>query len=123
MTFEENKKAIYLQIEDRICDEIMRGIFNEDERIPSVREYAADLEVNPNTVMRSYERLTIRGLIFNKRGLGFFVSPDAKRRIILERREELMSKQLPAIFSLMKNLSITPGQLAEEYEKYLNGNK
>ena len=123
MTFEENKKAIYLQIEDRICDEIMQGIFNEDERIPSVREYAADLEVNPNTVMRSYERLTNRGLIFNKRGLGFFVSPDAKRRIILERREELMSKQLPAIFSLMKNLNITPGQLAEEYEKYLNYNK
>ncbi len=80
MIFEENNKAIYLQIADRICDDIMQGKYDSDNRIPSVREYAASVEVNANTVMRSYERLTSRNLIFNKRGIGFFVSPDAKEK-------------------------------------------
>ena len=69
MIFEENNKAIYLQIADRICDDIMQGKYDSDNRIPSVREYAASVEVNANTVMRSYERLTSRNLIFNKRGI------------------------------------------------------
>lgn len=60
MIFEENNKAIYLQIADRICDDIMQGKYDSDNRIPSVREYAASVEVNANTVMRSYERLTSR---------------------------------------------------------------
>ena len=85
MIFEENNKAIYLQIADRICDDIMQGKYDSDNRIPSVREYAASVEVNANTVMRSYERLTSRNLIFNKRGIGFFVSPDAKEKIRCEK--------------------------------------
>ena len=53
MNFKESK-AIYLQIADRICDEILLGQFAEEERIPSVREYATIVEVNANTVMRSF---------------------------------------------------------------------
>lgn len=74
MIFEENNKAIYLQIVDRICDDIMTGKYDADSRLPSVREYAVAAEVNANTVMRSYERLAARELIYNKRGIGFFVS-------------------------------------------------
>lgn len=119
MTFEENNKAIYLQIADRISDDIMRGRYDADGRIPSVREYAAAVEVNANTVMRSYERLTQRGLIFNKRGIGFFVTPDAKDKILHERHEELFSRQLPPLFELMKHLGVTPDRLADAYRRFL----
>ncbi len=123
MIFEENNKAIYLQIADRISDDILQGRYDTDSRIPSVREYAASVEVNANTVMRSYERLTAKGLIFNKRGIGFFVSPDAKEKIIEEKSEDLMKRQLPPLFKLMNHLGISPDDLKNEYTDYLtNGN-
>lgn len=122
MIFEENNKAIYLQIADRICDDIMQGKYDSDNRIPSVREYAASVEVNANTVMRSYERLTSRNLIFNKRGIGFFVSPDAKEKIRCEKSEELMQKQLPPLFRLMCNLGISPDILKKAYFDFLSVN-
>ena len=71
MNFKESK-AIYLQIADRICDEILLGQFAEEERIPSVREYATIVEVNANTVMRSFDYLQSQNIIYNKRGIGFF---------------------------------------------------
>lgn len=71
-------KAIYLQIADRICDEVLVGKFAEDGRIPSVREYAAVVEVNANTVMRSFDQLQSQGIIYNKRGIGYFVAAGAR---------------------------------------------
>ncbi len=73
MEFENNRRAIYLQIADKIMDDIMAGLHPVEERIPSVREYAAMVEVNANTVMRAYDYLTREEIIFNRRGIGFFV--------------------------------------------------
>ncbi len=87
MIFNENNKAIYLQIADKICDDIMLGTLNEGDRIPSVREYAASLEVNANTVMRSYEFLERNGIIFNRRGIGYVIEKDAAIRIRKMRKE------------------------------------
>ena len=78
MNFKESK-AIYLQIADRICDEILLGQLGEEERIPSVREYAAIVEVNANTVMRSFDYLQSQNIIYNKRGIGYFVATGARR--------------------------------------------
>lgn len=69
MVFKENTKAIYLQIADKICDEVMVGSIRQGDRIPSVREYASTLQVNANTVMRSYDYLDKAGVIFNRRGI------------------------------------------------------
>lgn len=120
MTFEENNKAIYLQIADRISDEILNGTYDIESRIPSVREYAASVEVNANTVVRSYERLTAKGLIYQKRGIGFFVAPDARDKILKERSEDLISRQLPPLFKTFKAVGITPDQLKQAYIEYLN---
>ena len=68
------EKPIYLQIVDVISDRILSGELKGGDRIPSVREYGADIGVNPNTMMRSYEKLTADGIIYNKRGIGYFVS-------------------------------------------------
>lgn len=77
MNFKESK-PIYLQIADRIMDEILQDIYPEEARIPSVREYAATVEVNANTVVRSYDYLQTQEIIFNRRGIGYFVSNGAK---------------------------------------------
>jgi Predicted transcriptional regulators len=73
------EKPIYLQIVDVIADRILSGELKGGDRIPSVREYGADIGVNPNTMMRSYEKLTADGIIYNKRGIGYFVADDAGR--------------------------------------------
>lgn len=67
MKFKESK-SIYLQIADRINDEILQGQYAEEGRIPSVREYAATVEVNANTVVRTYDYLQGQEIIYNKRG-------------------------------------------------------
>lgn len=100
------EKAIYVQIADRLCDEILTGKFGDDERIPSVREYAVLLEVNTNTTVKSYDLLEQQGVIYKKRGLGYFVTAGAKEKILDERRREFMETRLPEMFRQMRLLGI-----------------
>ena len=65
---------------DRLCDEILAGKYQDDDRIPSVREYSVLLEVNTNTAVKAYDELARANIIYNKRGLGYFVTPGAKKR-------------------------------------------
>ncbi len=81
-----------MQIADRICDEILQGQYMEEERISSVREYAATVEVNANTVVRTYDYLQGQEIIYNKRGIGYFVSAGAKDRIIALRKKTFRMK-------------------------------
>lgn len=106
-----NNKSIYLQICDAICEQILSGELRPDERIPSVREYGADIGVNPNTIMRSYEKLTGDGIIYNKRGIGYFISPDAKDIVLETLRKEFLESELPAIRKRMALLGLDPSSL------------
>ena len=121
--FNKNTKAIYLQIADDICDKVLTGVFTPDERIPSVREYAALVEVNVNTVMRAYDYLAGLEIIYNKRGLGFFASPDARQKVIELRRREVLGDGVQAVFRQLAMLDITPAQLSEMYQQYLDNQK
>ena len=100
-------KPIFLQIADAICDRILSGELKGEDRIPSVREYGADIGVNPNTMMRSYEKLTADGIIYNKRGIGYFVSPDAREQILILQRKEFLEKDVPAIKQRLALLGLT----------------
>ena len=93
MTF-SNDKAIYIQMADRLCDEILSGKYEDDARIPSVREYAVMLQVNTNTAMKAYDQLARDEVIYNKRGLGYFVKPGAKEQILTARRKEFLEEHL-----------------------------
>lgn len=99
-------KPIYLQIVDVICNRILSGDLKGGDRIPSVREYGADIGVNPNTMMRSFEKLTADGIIFNKRGIGYFVADDAKETVLAAQRKEFVEKDVPAILQRMKLLGL-----------------
>ena len=117
--FNNNSKAIYLQIADDICDKVLTSEFAPDERIPSVREYAAQVEVNVNTVMRAYDYLAGLEIIYNKRGLGFFAASDSRRKVIELRRREVLGDSVQTVFRQLAMLDITPAQLSEMYQQYL----
>lgn len=104
-------KPIYLQINDAICEKILDGTLNPEERILSVREYGAEIGVNPNTVARSYEKLTDAGIIYNKRGIGYFVTADAREIILSNERKAFIENELPAFIKRIKMLGIDPEEI------------
>ena len=118
MKFKESK-SIYLQIADRICDEILQGQYKEEERIPSVREYAATVEVNANTVVRSFDYLQGQDIIYNKRGLGYFVAQEGRERILGLRKEVFLKEELPEFFRQLKILDISMKDVEKLYKEYL----
>lgn len=122
MNFKESK-AIYLQIAERICDEVLLGQYRKEERIPSVREYAAVVEVNANTVMRSYDYLQTQGVIYNKRGIGYFVSADARELIFSVRKEYFMKEESDYFFRQLSMLGISAEELADMYRKFIKKQK
>lgn len=121
MKFKESK-SIYLQIADRICDEILQGQYTEEERIPSVREYAATVEVNANTVVRTFDYLQGQEIIYNKRGIGYFVSAGAKEKIIDLRKDTFLHQDLPEFFRQVKTLEVPMMEIERMYKAYLAQN-
>lgn len=115
-----SSRAIYLQIVDDICDKILTGELTADSRIPSVREYAARVEVNVNTVMRAYDYLSGLEIIYNKRGLGYFTASGARSQVIELRRKEFFGSVARNFFRQLSLLEITPGQVAEMYQQFLD---
>ena len=106
MEYSEHK-PIYLQNVDLMQEKILRGDWREEERIPSVREMGSMVGVNPNTIARVYEHLQGMEIIYNKRGIGYFVSADAPERILQMQREEFLKNELPAVVKKMKLLGIS----------------
>jgi len=122
MEFNENK-SIYLQIADMTCDQILLGKTQEGERIPSLREIGILLQVNPNTVLRSYELLERKKIIHTKRGMGYFVSENAIEKILEYRRDDFFENTLPEFFKTIKLLNITQEEISERYKKFNDTSK
>lgn len=118
-----NTQPIYLQIADYVCDRIQLNQWKDDEKIPSVRELAVTLEVNPNTVMRSYEHLQNLEIIYTKRGMGYFTQPNAAKKILAERRELFIKEELPLIFKKMQLLGLDLAQLQNTYQQFIETEK
>ena len=118
MNFKESR-AIYLQIADRICDDILLGQYEEEGRISSVREYASIVEVNANTVMRSYEYLQSQEVIYNKRGIGFFVPSGAKAQIQSLRKEQFLKEEVDGFFRQLYTLGISIKEIEKMYYEFI----
>lgn len=119
MEFHEDK-AIYLQIGDLLCEQILAGTWPPNEKIPSVREMGVSLQVNPNTALRTYDFLQQRGIIFNKRGIGYFVEEDAVKKILDFRREDFYANTLPSFYKTISLLQISPEEIIRRYKLFLN---
>ncbi|MDY6205302.1 MAG: GntR family transcriptional regulator [Prevotella sp.] len=113
-----NDKPIYMQMADRLCDEILSGTYADDDRVPSIREYAVLLQVNINTAMKAYDELGRAEIIYNKRGLGYFVTPGAREKIMKSRRKGFLQQTLPELFRNMQLLQIDFQDIEKEWHTY-----
>ncbi len=111
-------KPIYLQICDQICDRILNGDLKPDDRIRSVRELGAAFGVNPNTIMRSYEQLQNDGIIYNKRGIGYFIAENAKETVMETKRKQFIDESVPELAKKMQLLHISANKLLELLAQY-----
>ncbi|WP_316817336.1 GntR family transcriptional regulator [Pedobacter nyackensis] len=121
MEFRENE-AIYLQIADYAGENILLGKWSLNEKISSVRDLAVELQVNPNTVMRAYEFLQGKGVIMNKRGIGFFVENGAKEKIKSYRKERFLGQELPGFFRNLSLLDISMDEIKKRFEAFTLAN-
>lgn len=115
-----DQQAIYLQIADLFCENILREKWQPGERIPSVREMAVQVEVNPNTVMRTFNYLQEKDIIFNKRGIGYFVAEDGLDKTRSLRKEAFIREELPRMFREMKLLDIGIEDVQRLFKEYCN---
>jgi len=117
-----DKQPIYIQISDYFCDNIITRQWKENDKIPSVREVAVSLEVNPNTAMRSFTFLQEKEIIYNKRGIGYFVAENGYEKALEMRKELFVEKELPSIFKSMLLLQISCSDIEKLYNLYKESN-
>ena len=109
-------KPIYLQICDQLYGQILSGELKAEDRLLSVRDLGIELGVNPNTIMRSYETMTASGIIYNKRGIGYFVAENAKDLVLNEMKNEFINNELPQVIKKMKLLGIGMDEINNLYK-------
>ncbi|MGL1885422.1 MAG: GntR family transcriptional regulator [Reichenbachiella sp.] len=114
-----DKQAIYLQIADHFCDNILLKKWTPGDRVPSVREMAVNMEVNPNTVMRTYTYLQEKEVIFNKRGIGYFVAEDGLTKTQHLKKDDFISLELPRFFRAMMLLGMNMGDMNNYYTAFI----
>jgi GntR family transcriptional regulator len=115
MEFLESQ-PIYMQIADNFCENILLQRWKPNERIPSVRDIAVAMEVNPNTAMRAFEYLQNRDIIYNKRGIGYFVADEGFQKALELKRAEFIEKDLPVVMKTMKLLDISCQDMEKIYK-------
>jgi len=111
-------RTIAAQIADHICDGVLRGRWRSDERLPSVRDMAGMLQVNPNTIMRVYADLQEKGILYNRRGIGVFASPQAAALVRRLKRERFIARELPDFFRTLDTLQIEIGEIEDLYREH-----
>lgn len=114
----KNNSPIYLQIADELCRRILAGDYAEEEKLPSVRETAVEMEVNVNTVARAFEWLQMNEVVQVRRGMGNFVAGGAREKITALQRDEFYHTDLPDLFRRMQLLGIPIERVVEEYERF-----
>ena len=110
-----NEKALFIKIAERICDDILSGCYSEAALVPSVRELAAEYEVNINTALRAFELLQRDNILLQQRGIGMSVAKGAKKRILSARRKEFLQHELPDFLRRMELLGLTLDDIAREW--------
>ena len=112
----QNERAIYVRIAERICDDILSGKYAEEERVPSVRELAAEYEVNTNTALRAFDILQRDGILAQQRGIGMLVEHGARRRIRAARRKAFLEHDMPDFFRRLRLLGMTIDDVVEAWQ-------
>ena len=122
MKFKDNR-PIFKQIGDYILSNLVSRVWAEGDRLTSVRELAAEIEVNPNTVARTYAMLSEMGIIYNQRGIGYFFTADAHKMATELLQKEFIQNELPELFRKMNLLDLDIDQIKHYYDVQKNEKK
>ena len=115
-------QAIYLQIVEYVCEQILLRQWLPANKIISIRDLAVTMEVNPNTVQRAYDFLQQREIIVNKRGVGYFVEENAVKKVMTFRKEQFIENELSVFFRNMYLLNISMDEIRARYAEFIEQN-
>ncbi|HEY8576704.1 MAG TPA: GntR family transcriptional regulator [Devosia sp.] len=101
-----SSQPIFVQIRQRLTEMILRGAVGEGEALPSVRQIAAELSVNPLTVTKAFEALVDVGVIEKRRGLGMFVKTGARTQLLAHERDKFLREDWPRIAAQIRALEL-----------------
>jgi GntR family transcriptional regulator len=113
----DDRSPIYLQIADGIKDDVLSGVLKEDEQIMSTNQYAAFYQINPATAAKGFAQLVADGVLYKKRGIGMFVSPDARSRLRTERRARFFADVVDPMLAEAKVLGIGVEDIVKHLEE------
>jgi GntR family transcriptional regulator len=105
---------IYRQLRDRVVAMILDGVLKQGDALPSVRQVAADFQINPITVSKAYQELVDENLVEKRRGLGMYVTEGARGALMKSERERFLSEEWPQLYARLTRLGLTLKQLMEE---------
>ena len=117
MEFNDNQ-AIYMQIADFMCEHILQKKWLEGEKIPSIRDIAVKVEVNPNTALRTFNYLQDQGIIYNKRGIGYFIAEQGYTKTLELKKEHFIKEELPKMFRLLDLVDLSFEDIKQYYQTY-----
>jgi len=119
-----DNQPIFIQIRQLIINLILSGSAKPEQALPSIRQIATDLAVNPLTVTKAYQSLVELGVVEKKRGLGMFLTPDARGKLLAHERDKFLNEDWPLIVAQIKALELTLSDLmAKTNGKPSNANK
>lgn len=113
ITWNDNT-PIYLQLRDRVVAMILDGVLNEGDALPSVRQVAADFQLNPITVSKAYQELVEEQLVEKRRGLGMYVNEGARETLLKNERERFLREEWPALYARLKRLGLDVEKLVQD---------
>lgn len=117
----DTTKPIYYQLAERIFRQIMRKELSAGSKLPSVREFAVESGVNPNTVQRTYRELESMGIVETRRGQGTFVTED--ETVLLELRKTLKQDYISTFVQDMREMGFTSGEILSGLKEYMEANQ
>ncbi len=108
-----DNQPIYRQLRDRVVAMILDGALKEGDNLPSVRTVAAELRVNPLTVLKGYQELVDEGLVETRRGLGMFINSGARNLLLKGERQKFLAEEWPRIYANIQRLGLKPEELLD----------
>ena len=102
-----DNSPIYRQLKERVVGMMLDGVLKPGDALPSVRQIAADYQLNPITVSRAYQELADEGLVEKRRGLGMFVTEEASRQLRSSERERFLKDEWPAVAERIQRLGLS----------------
>jgi GntR family transcriptional regulator len=119
----QDNQPIFRQLSDRISEQILQGIWLENQPLPSLRQVAADLKINHLTVMKSYQILVDQEIVEKRRGQGMYVAQGAVMALKTKKKSLFIEQQIPLIADTLKQIDMPLDEFVQQVKQHIAGNQ